>query len=394
MREKLREELREYTAKLVRAQLYSEEVPAMPEGITVEQIVKIAQSNHMTYLLVGALLKAQVEEKYVPVLKQSVLQSVSKTVMQVNELQSLGKAFEEQGIVNQPMKGSVMKFYYPSPEMREMGDLDILIREEDMEKADKVLLGRGYHQSKEEDGEHHDTYFKAPFMCVEAHKSLYARDVDKMQYEYFKDISKRVLREGCQYTYDFSIDEFYVYMMAHMAKHFYVKGCGIRNLVDIHIYQERFGSQMNRAYVEQELVRCGILTFTKHMERLTKIWLEGEAVTPLYEDIFEYMVNGGTYGKDENGIWNKYAEEEIATENVSKWKLKLWYLFPSYNYMSKYYPWIEKKPFLLPWAWIVRAFKAVFVNKGSVRHDMVQDITAEQIAFHKNIYQKMELRFK
>ena len=33
------------------------------------------------------------------------------------------------------------------------------------------------------------------------------------------------------YVYDFEAEDFYIYMMAHMAKHFYKRGCGIRNLV-------------------------------------------------------------------------------------------------------------------------------------------------------------------
>ena len=381
-----------YLSKLVRAQLYEEEIPLLPEDISVEEVIRISRTNHMDYLLLGAMLKGKIDEKYVPVLRQYVLSSTLLTLTQVNELKKLLAEFEEKGIVNQPMKGSVMKFMYPTPEMREMSDIDILIREEDMEKAAQVLRENGYEL--EQAIKHHDIYRKKPFMVIEAHRALYDKTVDKAQYEYFKDISKRELREGCKYTYDFSKEEFYVYMMAHMAKHFYKMGCGIRNIVDVYIYNERFGQMLNRQYVEQELEKCGILTFTRHMEKLAQIWLGEEESTEFYDHVFDYMLNSGIYGKDENGIWNKFAEENQKEGKVSRLRLKFWYFFPPLAYMEEYYPWLEEKPYLLPWAWCVRAYGGIFKKKGVHKREMMNDISDEQVNVYRTIYQNMGLHFR
>ena len=67
---------------------------------------------------------------------------------------------------------------------------------------------------------------KEPFMVVEAHRAMYDKTVDNNQYEYFSNFSKAILKKGYKYTYDFNDEDFYIYMIAHMAKHFYVKGCG------------------------------------------------------------------------------------------------------------------------------------------------------------------------
>lgn len=36
-----------YLAKLIRAQLKQEEVPSLPEGVTVDEIVQIAKKHHL-----------------------------------------------------------------------------------------------------------------------------------------------------------------------------------------------------------------------------------------------------------------------------------------------------------------------------------------------------------
>lgn len=87
-----------------------------------------------------------------------------------------------------------------------------------------------------------------------------------------------VRRKGFLYVYDFEAEDFYIYMMAHMAKHFYKRGCGIRNLVDIYVFLEKFGGEMNADYLQKQFAGLGLTAFTEHMEKLARIWLQGEPV--------------------------------------------------------------------------------------------------------------------
>ncbi len=384
--------LANYLAKLIRAQLYNETVGELPEEISIEELVTIAKENHMVYMFLSPMLSLQISEEWLSIIKKSVLYSMSKTLMQVNELKKLVELFEKYEIVNQPMKGAVMKFIYPSPELREMSDIDFLVRDEDMGKAAGIMQECCYSFDKAI--RHHDVYVKKPYMCVEVHRALYDKNVDKAQYEYFKDISKRQLREGYRYTYDFTKEDFYVYMLAHMAKHFYVKGCGIRNLVDIYVYNERFSQEMDWTYIEKQMEQCGILTFAKHMEHLAQAWINQESTEAFYDELFEYMMNSGIYGKEENELWYKFAAEDMNANPISKLKVKLWYIFPPLSYMKKHYPWLGEKPYLLIVAWIIRSFRAVFCGTGKVRNDKVNQISIDQIQLYQKIYRNMDLHFK
>lgn len=385
--------LTDYLAELVRAQLEGKKAKVLPEELKFEEIVELSHKNHMDYLLMGALLNTEgLEEKKSKILRAYVMQSIIKTTTQVMELKKIIRRFEEKEIVNQPMKGAKMKFIYPRPEMREMSDIDILIRQDCMEKAEDELKEMGYtlHQAIK----HHDIYVKAPLMVVEAHRAMYDKTVDNNQYDYFSDFSKTVLQDGCSYTYDFKTEDFYIYMIAHMAKHFYVKGCGIRNLVDIYVYLQAKEKEMDREYIDIELKKLGLDVFTDHMESIAMDWLNHKPLSKFQQQVFDYMLDSGIYGKDENGIWNKFSEEKQKKKDVSVKQLKKWYFFPPLSYMTEYYPWLERIPVLLPVAWGIRACRGVFMKKGTEKRKMLYNIEKEEIQTYKEIYEEMQLHFK
>jgi len=385
--------LAKYLAELIHAQLENKKPEPIPEEVSVEEIIKLSARNHMNYLILGALIRTEnLPDEWKSTIRNKVVRSVIHTSVQVTELKKIEKCFEENKIACQPMKGSRMKFIYPSPEMREMSDIDILVRDECMDKAVEKLKEMDY--SLLQAIKHHDIYEKKPHMVLEVHRAMYDKLVDNNQYEYFKNLSRAVLRDGYSYIYDFTPEDFYIYMIAHMAKHFYTMGCGIRNLVDIYIYRQKFGESMDNKYLDKELGSLGLSVFTKHMEKLADVWLNGAKGSEFYDQVFEYMLDSGIYGKDENGIWNKFCEEKMGDKKVSRFQLKMWYWFPPLHYMAEYYPWLEERPYLLFWAWIVRGFNGIFKKKGTQKRQMINEIDKDKIFIYQNIYYKMQLRFK
>lgn len=57
---------------------------------------------------------------------------------------------EEEKIPYAFFKGYELRELYPVPELRTMGDVDVLVRDEDLERTAEVLCGLGYQ--KEEGG--------------------------------------------------------------------------------------------------------------------------------------------------------------------------------------------------------------------------------------------------
>lgn len=383
----------DYLAVLIKAQMENGQPLPLPEGITVDQLDDIALRNHMDYLVLGAMLRSGcLTEEQLAKFRSRVMHSIMKTAAQVTELKELLRQFEQNRVVSQPMKGACLKFSYPSPEMREMSDIDILVRSDCMESVAGILDKMGYTMLRSI--KHHDIYIKKPYIVLEVHRAMYDKTVDKNQYEYFSDLSKAVLKEGCCYTYEFKPEDFYVYMIAHMAKHFYKMGCGIRNLIDIYIFRKEFGAVMNQEYVLEELEKCGLTAFAGYMEHLADIWLGKEKWDEFSEQLFTYMMDCGIYGKDENGIWNKFVEEKMQGKNITVGQLRRWYYFPSLHYMSEYYPWLEVKPFLIPIAWGIRLMGGLFKKRGVHKRKMIETMDSQKVQIYQNIYRKMKLNFK
>ncbi|MGN0473401.1 MAG: nucleotidyltransferase family protein [Lachnospiraceae bacterium] len=359
---------------------------------SVEVIINLACSNQMQGLIFTSLVKEDIPEKEREIIRRSLKRSLFRTMIQLNNLKELEKHFEQMGVINQPMKGSCMKYMYPSPVLRDMGDIDILVDAESLEKCQRVMEDLGYDFVQ--DIKHHVVFQKKDGTVIEVHRALYDKTTDRTQYEYFLDLKNRTCKEGCRYTYQFDVNDFYIYMMAHMARHFYTMGCGVRNLVDIKVYLDLYQDEMDKTYVTNILQKLGLMDFDIHMRKMADIWLNHEESSPLYDDLFDYMLFSGVYGKDENGIWNKYAFQERKGKKDYSSKLKRWYLFPPYDYMVEYYPFLQKHKYMLPAMWMVRGFNGVFLHRGRKKVDMLKNIDNESIERITNIYRNMNLRFR
>ena len=150
-------------------------------------------------------------------------------------------------------------------------------------------------------------------------------------------------------------------------------------------------------YLQKQFAGLGLTAFTEHMEKLARIWLQGEPGEAFYQQLFDYMQGCGIYGKDENGIWNRFCDAQPEKGEKGRDVLKRWYWFPPYEYMVLYYPWLSRNPvagkFLLPAAWGIRAVRGVVCGRGKYKREMLRQIDASQIGVRQDIYRRLQLRF-
>ena len=100
--------------------------------------------NIVAYKVCNNPISTMIPQNIVNKFKLSMQKAKAKEAVQEIEYEQILQSFEEQGIKNIPLKGSVLKYYYPSPDMRFMVDLDILCQERDIEKAGQILKKLGY----------------------------------------------------------------------------------------------------------------------------------------------------------------------------------------------------------------------------------------------------------
>jgi hypothetical protein len=54
-------------------------------------------------------------------------------------------------------------------------------------------------------------------------------------------------------------EDFYIYQMGHLYKHYSKGGSGIRSVLDTYIYLKRYEDILDRGYLDKEFEKMGIL---------------------------------------------------------------------------------------------------------------------------------------
>lgn len=379
--------VRKYLRELIISSFEGRRPTDIPETMSLGKCLSICTQGQICYMLCKALIQISDGHPENELIKYILHESINLSFRQFKAAKEITKAFEQAGIRHQLLKGAILKEIYPSPLMRDMSDIDMVVYDENFDRAVKVLEDMGY--INEGLVKHHMIFSQDGCISVELHWCLFDEQVGKAQYLYFKDFRAKLV-EGTSYTYEFSHEDFYVYMIAHMAKHFFETGCGIRNLVDIYVYLGKYGDSLDRAYIDEELSRCGIFDFEKNMRELAYIWLEDRECSEFYENLFAYMVDSGIYGKAENGVWGQLAKETKDTSGDYKWR----YYFPSIKFMREKYKWLENAPFLLPVAWVIRGFAGVSQEQSREHRKQIVQADKQEITMMLDMYHRLNLDFR
>ena len=251
------------------------------------------------------------------------------------------------------MKGTVTKKRYDIPFYRSMGDIDFLYQESQHNQVKRALLENGFTGYAE--GRKNDFYFCKPYVCVEAHRQLVPSD--SSYYSYCSRVWQRAhAASGCQYCFEMSLEDELIFNIIHLAIHFLEGGAGIRFILDVFIYNRY---QMRTQYIERELEELDLLEFYHNILDLANSWFGDRPGTEISERIGQFVLNNSTFGTVKNS--SSLAVRDGRLRYIRKMA------FPSFNEMSSIYPWLRKRKYLLPIAWIIRGFRTQKNKKGTIR---------------------------
>lgn len=269
------------------------------------------------------------------------------------ELVSLKEAFNDNNIKFMPLKGSIIRTYYPKYEYRNMADFDILIEPGKLKEVGKVVKELGYEA--EHLGGNHDVYFKKPYMNIELHRNL----IDSLYVElssYYENVWDRlILKEKCEYV--LSKEDFYIFLIVHAAKHFSHGGTGLRVFFDLYYYLEK--EALDFDYINLELEKLCLKKFNDCLINIVNTLFKDGKYTEDDKYLLDYIISCGSYGTTSNSDAISILKEEDTLENGKK-KYLFKRIFPPYSTMKHRNPILAKLPFLLPWFWFTRGLKGLF----------------------------------
>ncbi len=293
--------------------------------------------------------------------------SIRKNILYKNELKEISKFLSENKIWHMPLKGALLMDIYPKIGMRQMADLDIYFDKTYADKVTEFMVSRGY-DAVAVNHHLHDVYQKAPFFNIEMHKKLMSPFSPAVVVPYYNNIEKNLLK--CKengFLYGFSPEDYYIYMIAHAAKHYFQGGgTGIRTLLDIYYYLKVLDGKLNFSYIENECKKINIDYFEESAKALANLIFSGNAYT-LNENqntMLNFILTSGTYGYYTNIIIGRINNMNTDNEDISKLKGKYLFkrLFPDYQYMQAYYPAVRNRKYLLPIIWIYRLIYKSITN--------------------------------
>lgn len=312
----------------------------------LKELFKIADEHDVSHILaLGLKRNGLVPEK--SNVENYIFRAVFRSEQLNCELKSLCETFEEAQIQFIPLKGAVMREYYCEPWQRTGCDVDVLVRREELERAVSHLVHKKNYVEKERTA-HDVSLFSPSGVHVELHFDLIEEGRAKGAVKILDGVWDNVrLSDGCGYRYEMSDEFFYLYHVAHMAKHFENGGCGVRPFMDLFILDGMKGVDGSKR--DELLKKSELLRFAEASRKLSRIWFGGEAEDELSNQMSDFVLCGGSYGTAVNRV-------AANKKNGGKISYVLNRIFVPYSKLKGYYPILEKHKWLLPVMQIRRWF--------------------------------------
>lgn len=358
-----------------------------PEGaplanIDLEALLRLAKAHSVSAMVCMALEQTDAFQHAAETTRLKWLEAKNKAIRKNMLLDAERKAIlhelETQGIWYMPLKGSILKDWYPKPGMREMADNDILFDPSGREQVREIFQNRGY-KTVSFGKLNHDEYEKPPIYNFEMHVSLF-HGMYKELTEQYENVKERLLPvDGTAYQFAFTPEDFYVFVLAHAHKHYSHSGTGVRTLADIYVMDRHLGDIMDQDEVEQKLTQLGIAEYEQHSRVLAEKLFS--AVRPLAEieltedekEMLLYYCDATTYGTFDNSVNNRLHELQENSEDITLWT-KLKYcgvrLFPGREFCKLYYPFVYRHPWTLPFFWVWRIVDKGITHRRKVKQEL------------------------
>ena len=334
---------------------------ALPDGFSITdpaEMYQLAKGHDIAHFVGYAVDKGKIavaDEKIQKAFQQLYFQATRRVIILENEIKNIKRIYEDSEIDFMPLKGAVVRKLYSESWMRVSGDIDILVRLDELNKAEQVLIEE-LNYSVTSEGAHHDHVTAPTGFHVDLHFTLTERDGQAKTF--LQDVWNRcAIVEGKKHEYRMDDDMFYLFHMFHTAVHFQLGGCGMRPVLDTWLLNHRidFNVEKRRTLLKQ----AGLWQFAETMEKLAEAWFSGIEVEGI-EDVEDYIFNGGLYG----------GTQRIAAaqaQNSSRIEYLINRAFPSKKIMKNVgYPIVEKWKVLLPFCWIHRLIRGFLQGKGKL----------------------------
>ena len=256
---------------LLRAALWETDVQ-IPEGFAQwGRIIHLARTQALSGLIGDVLLSDEEVRNSLPVKFVEGLQDIPKVnigmhVKMNRALQLLVMTLNQNGIKSVLLKGQGLAQYYPVPELRQCGDIDIYVGEENYEKAyDAIRPIVSEIDDKDRIWRFMHFHAKVGSVVIEVHHKadvMYSRKKEKIYREFMlkgltEDLTPIKFGEVQVMTPNDTYNAFYVF--CHLWRHFSTSGVGLRQFCDWTCFLHTHVGKLDLPYLRTMLEKLGFM---------------------------------------------------------------------------------------------------------------------------------------
>ena len=342
---------------------------ALPaENVDWPAVFALAGQQKLLPILFEAVRKMPAAEENAvlfAVTKQQVIAQVLHQTMRASEFADLYQTLRAAGLHPIVVKGQLCSRLYPQTDHRISADDDILIPDGEFFACHEQLLANGLTTDTPADelptaDEVSYTKNGSP-LYIELHRHLFdsAEDAHDELNHFFADLNP-VEIDGFWAMPPY---EHLLYLLLHAYKHFVRSGIGARQFCDIGLWARAYHAEIDWQRLHEQCESAHAATFAAAAFCIAREYLgiDFDLPTPWdasidVEPLLHDSLCGGVYGS--NDLTRLHSStvtlNAVKASRTGEKSSVLRTVFPKREYLEHRYPYLKKRPYLLPVAWAQR----------------------------------------
>ena len=356
---------------LLRDYVCGQKLKALPT-VDWQALYNLAQSHNVTGLVGRILADLPIDHRPPKTLAVAFRQAMGQTLMayekRMTAVQVMEQTLTDAHIPYLTVKGACTAAAYPDPSLRTCGDTDIVLTPEHQREAVRTLEQRGFAKKVTHDDVVMLTLHGFEF---ELHTRLESIN-DGSRALLANPFAPEVAYNKSKNIWELQPVYAVYYTVLHLLHHIKTGGAGVRMLLDTDLLLRK--DPMLAPQVLELAERSGLERSFGCILALCKQWLGTPlpcSVPALDTDTVEkfaaVILGGGVFGHGNGNTGAVFLARQKAADGSKTPFTRLValfrYCFPKADYMAYQFPYLIRRPCLLPFAYLHRFCRGLFRNR-------------------------------
>lgn len=385
----------QYLLHILAAYLH-ETQPAADPGVDWGRLIALARSHNLVGILgyMADLYPICPDPQHTAALREFYLTTLMEFANRGVLAEEFSQTLADSGIDHILTKGFILREFFPVPELRTYGDVDLVIRAEDRAKSHDLMTALEFQTKTDWEPVYS---YRRDSEYYELHTQLLETDVAGKTAcrDYFRDVWDHAVPVG-EHQFQLTPEYHFLYLLTHLAKHVEGSGAGVRMYLDFAALILR-GEKLDWAEIARELEVLELQEFANVV--LTVVQRAFGVPSPIslhpvpeavLTEFTELTMTGGIFGR--NALDSGTVTVRRESPGTARPAVIAKRLFPSAKTIRSRYTYLRDKPWLLPAAWIHR----LIITRGTWKAHVDQagqilSADTEQIDHLNRLYQEIGL---